>query len=466
MKRPVGLRARMMLLFCAVVGVLLASSFVIIYAWQLHDTHREFDRQVLDASAPVAADITSDGDADDVAQLNLRGEFFEVVSQNGEVLARSQNLAPGWLHLPGGVTGVTRPTVFGIRDPNRGYLRVAASPVTIGTRRAVLLLAMPPGHLARMLAELRQGLGLLLGLSLAVMALVSGWYVGRSLRPITALTEHTSQLAARLETPGSLLASGSLPDGLAGRPDEIGQLAAAFEELWARMQKAVTQLRQFVSDASHELRTPLAVLRGETDLVLSEPRTEEEYRRTLRVIQDELGQLSRIVDGLFTLTLADAGQLRLASEPLYLNEVLEEACQLAETRARMKQIRIERSLGNEMSFQGDETWLRQLFLAFLDNAVKYSPSGTRVRVTLEGRNGAGARVRFADEGPGIAPEHLPHIFERFYRTGTDEAQSGGLGLAIAQAIARACGGTIECESRPGSGSQFTVTLPLASPEST
>lgn len=466
MKRPLGLRARMMLLFCAVVGVLLAGSFAILYAWQLHDTHREFDRQVLAASAPVAADIVSDGDVDDISQLNLRDEYFEAISPNGHVLARSLNLATGSLQLPAGVTSVHQPTVFGVRDPVHGYLRLAAVPIMIKTQPVILLLGMPTRHLARMLAELRRGLGLLLALSLGVMALVSAWYVGRSVRPIAALTEHTSLLASRLETPANLLPSRPLPDGLAGRPDEIGQLAEAFENLWERMRTAIAQLRQFVSDASHELRTPLAVLRGETDLVLNEPRTETEYRQALRVIQDELGQLSRIVDGLFTLTLADAGQLRMTREPLYLNEVLEEACQLAEARARPKHISIERSLGPEMPFQGDETWLRQLFLAFLDNAVKYSPPGTRVRVTLEARNGAGARAQFQDEGPGIASEHLPHIFERFYRTGADEAQSGGLGLAIAEAIARACGGTIECASQPGSGSRFTVNLPLGPPAGT
>ncbi|HVB33148.1 MAG TPA: HAMP domain-containing sensor histidine kinase [Patescibacteria group bacterium] len=464
MKRPLGLRARMMLLFCAAVGVLLAASFGILYAWQVHHTHTEFDRLVLEASAPVAADITSDGDPTDINQLNLPDEYFEVVSPGGQVLARSLNLAFGTLRLPRGAAGVRKPTVFGVRDPSYGHLRLAAVPVTVKKKPAILLLGMPTHRLARMLGELRRGLGLLFGLSLAVMALVSAWYVGRSLRPIAALTEHTSLLSKRLETPGSLLANHPLPDGLAGRSDEIGQLAEAFEELWERMRNAVGQLRQFVSDASHELRTPLAVLRGETDLVLSERRTEEEYRQALQVIQDELGQLSRIVDGLFTLTLADAGQLRLSREPLYLNEVLEEACQLAETRARAKQISIERSLGNELPYQGDETWLRQLFLAFLDNAVKYSPPGTRVRVTLEARNGAGASVRFRDEGPGIAAEHLPHIFERFYRAGTGEAQSGGLGLAIAEAIARACGGMIECSSVTGGGSEFTVNLPAAAPE--
>jgi two-component system OmpR family sensor kinase len=454
----------MMLLFCAAVGVLLAGSFLILYAWLARSTRTEFDRRVLEAQAPVAADIVSDGDAEDVSQLNLPNEYFEVIERSGHVLARSLNLASGSLPLPEGALGVQSSTLFDISHSVHGPLRLAAVPVRIGKTQAVLFLAMPTGRRERTLADLRRGLGALLALSLAVMALLSAWYVGRSLRPIVALTEHASRLGKRLETPGGALAVDPLPQGLEGRTDEIGQLAEAFDELWERMRNAVTQLRQFVSDASHELRTPLAVLRGETELVLGEPRNEEEYRRALEVIQDELGKLGRIVDGLFTLTLADAGQLRLAREPLYLNEVLEEACAIEESRARTKNIHIERSLEAEFAYLGDETWLRQLFLAFLDNAAKYSPGGTRVSVALEARDGLGPRVTIEDEGPGIAPENLPHIFERFYRAGSDEAQSGGLGLAIAQAIVRACGGKIECSSRLGEGTRFTVDLPVVPPE--
>jgi signal transduction histidine kinase len=458
-KRPLGLRARMMLLFCAAVGVLLAGSFLVLYAWLARNTHQEFDRRVLEAEAPVAADIVSDGSAEDVSQLNLPGEYFEVTDRSGYVLARSLNMASASLPVPPSALRVSKTTLFDLARSPHGPLRVAAVPVEIGKKPEILFLGMPTRGREETLADLRHSLGALLALSLAVMALLSAWYVGRSLRPIAALTEHVAQLGKRLETPGGALAAVPLPEGLEVRTDEIGQLAAAFDNLWVRMGNAVAQLRQFVSDASHELRTPLAVLRGETELVLGEPRNGEEYRRALEVIQDELGKLGRIVDGLFTLTLADAGQLRLAREPLYLNEVLEEACAIEESRARAKGIRIERSLENEFAYLGDETWLRQLFLAFLDNAVKYSPSGTRVLVSLETRHDQGPRVRFEDEGRGIAPEHLPHIFERFYRAGADEAQSGGLGLAIAQAIVHACGGHIGCASQPGEGTRFTVDLP-------
>jgi signal transduction histidine kinase len=464
MRRPLGLRARMMLLFCAVVGILLAGSFAMLYAWLSTKTRAEFDQRLREAAAPVAADITSDGDADDVSQLDLPYEYFEVTDREGRALARSRNLRPDSLRLPAGATGIGGLALFDVGDSAYGRLRMVAQPVSIGKTPAILFLAMPVAGREQTLADLRRGLGALLALSLAVMALVSTWYVGRSLRPIAALTEHASLLARRLETQSGALPGDPLPEGLTDHPDEIGQLATAFDRLWEQMRMAVAQLRQFVSDASHELRTPLSVLRGETELVLEEPRSEEEYRRALEVIQDELGKLSRIVEGLFTLTLADAGQLRLAREPLYLNEVLEEACALAESRGRAKDIRVERSLRSDVPYQGDETWLRQLFLSFLDNAVKYSPPGTRVRVSLEANDGLGPVVEFADEGPGIAPEHLPHIFERFYRGGADEAQSGGLGLAIAQAIVGACGGTIECSSRPGAGTRFTVHLPAMPPE--
>src|SRR5262249_38516246 len=144
----------------------------------------------------------------------------------------------------------------------------------------------------------------------------------------------------------------------------------------------VRQLRHFVSDASHELRTPLAVLQGETELVLARPRSAEEYQSAARVMESELKKLTRIVDGLFTLSMADTGQLRIAPEPLYLEEIVQESCGLAMPLANQKKIRIERDLQHDVLFNGDPTFLRQLFLIFLDNAIKYSPSGSRVCVTL------------------------------------------------------------------------------------
>jgi signal transduction histidine kinase len=300
--------------------------------------------------------------------------------------------------------------------------------------------------------------------SLFATGLISTLYVGRSLAPITALTEHAAMMAKRVTNREGFWS----PLPVSSPHDELGRLAETFNHLLKSVDSAVRQLRQFVTDASHELRTPLSVLHGETELVLSKPRSAEEYRETLIVISDEFKKLTRIVEGLFTLSMADAGQLHLVCEPLYINETLEEACALVSSRARTKNIRILRDLDDEMLYFGDEAFLHELFLIFLDNAIKYSPSGTRVTVTLE-NHGHEVRVSFADEGVGISKEHLSFIFERFYRAApasSGEAQSGGLGLAIAQAIARAQGGSIECESTFGVGSKFTVILPVsASPES-
>jgi len=231
-------------------------------------------------------------------------------------------------------------------------------------------------------------------------------------------------------------------------------------QLLARIDAVVGQLRQFVSDASHELRTPLSVLQGETELLLARRRTAVEYEDAARIMESELKKLTRIVEGLFTLSMADARQLRIAREALYLEEVLEESCVLAMPLASHKKIRIERDLQQDVQFNGDATFLRQLFLIFLDNAIKYSRSGSRVLVTLTKKDDV--RVCFQDEGIGIAKEDLPHIFERFFRAGpSTETQSGGLGLAIAQAIAQAHNGTIECQSEAGLGSSFTVRLPMS-----
>ncbi len=456
-----SLRARMILLFCGTVGILLLVCFSSLYLLVSRSIRDAFDTQLLESAAPLATDLVSDADAEDVAQLKLPNEYFELLDPAGRVLALSRNLAPQPLAGIGAPGAPTRSTFRETRDGRLGPLRLALIPVQLGRAPRVLVAAIPTTGRDRALENFRRLLLLLFLGSLVVMALVAGWFAGRSLRPVTELTGRVTQVIQRL--PGQPAGPNAGPPPIAGgeTKDELGRLASAFNELFQRMEGAFTQLRQFVSDASHELRTPLSVLRGETELLLAEQRQPEEYQQALAVIDAELKRLERIVEGLFTLAMADAGQLRLAREPLYLNEVLEEACAQATPRAREKGIRIERAL-EEVAYSGDEAFLRQLFLIFLDNAVKYSQPGSRVRVQLA-QTDATATIEFRDEGFGISAEHLPHIFKRFYRAHPEaegEAQSGGLGLAIAQAIVEAEGGSIECASRPGAGSTFTIRLPI------
>ncbi len=454
------LRLRMMLLFCTVVGVLLAASYLAFWGLLAHAVHTQLNRQLLETARPIIADMVSEPDAKDINRLDLPGEFFELLDQNGHVFQRSKNLAAP-MKLNGLNLAGSRPT-FGIADLENGEtVRMALIPFQQGNQARILAVAIPTFGTNRVLDNFGGVALLLFPLSLLVTAGISALYVGRSLAPIKELTRHAALMAKRVTNRQGFWT----PLPLAAPHDELGRLAQTFNHLLKSVDSAVLQLRQFVTDASHELRTPLAVLHGETELLLSKPRSAEEYRQTLCVFDEEFKKLTRIVEGLFTLSMADAGQLHLVREPLYINEVLEEACALAASRARAKNISIVRALNQELACTGDEAFLHELFLIFLDNAIKYSPDGTCIRVMLEIRGGT-IQLRFQDQGIGISPEHMPLIFDRFYRAAplnSGDAQSGGLGLAIAQAIAIAQGGTIECESTVGVGSTFTVNLPMTEP---
>jgi two-component system OmpR family sensor kinase len=458
-----SLRFRMMALFCTVVGVLLAASYLAFWGLLAHEVSAQLNRQLQETARPILADLIAEPNSQDINRMDIAGQFFELLDPFAHVLQRSRNLeAP--INLRGINTSVSQVTfafaVLGTGEP----VRIALLPFLQGTKPLVLVVAIPTFGTNRVLDSFGGIAVLLFLVSLLATALISALYVGKSLAPINALTQHAAAMANRLTHREGFWT----PLPISSPHDELGRLAETFNHLLQSVDSAVRQLRQFVTDASHELRTPLAVLHGETELMLSKPRTADEYRETLCVFDGEFKKLTRIVEGLFTLSMADAGQLHLLCEPVYLNEVLEEACALVSSRARAKNISIVRRLELEIPYLGDEAFIHQLFLIFLDNAIKYSSSGTTVRVTLANGD-AGIHVSFADQGIGISSDHLPFIFERFYRAApanSGEAHSGGLGLAIAQAIARAQGGNIECASTPGIGSTFTVVLPVTQyPES-
>ena len=447
----------MMALFVAIVALLLASSDFAFYLLLSHSVRTQLDRQLLVAAAPVARDIAAELNSHDVSELDAPDEYFQLLDSFGQVLQRSRNLDESALRMGFRPADLSDRSFRDFSDPQLGSLRVALIPIPF--KPLLLRVGMPTRDSEQVLRNFRvMGLALLC-FSLVATAAVSALYAGRSLAPINDLTRNAAETSSRMAHADAR----ALWTPLAVRhpADELGRLAETFNNLFVRVDQALRQLRQFVSDASHELRTPLSVLQGETELVLSMPRGADEYQATLRVIDGELKKLTHIVEGLFTLAMADAGELRLNREPLYLNEVLADACTLVEARANAKRISIHRDLSDGVSFVGDEAFLRQLFLIFLDNAVKYSPPDTQITVTLSAQPDV-VQVRFQDEGFGISSDHLQHIFERFYRVvqaGAVEAASGGLGLAIARAIASSLGGRIDCRSTVGSGSLFSVTLP-------
>lgn len=289
-----------------------------------------------------------------------------------------------------------------------------------------------------------------------VVALLGGWFlVGRSLRTVDAITRtamgiEAKRLDQRIAPPGA--------------DDEIARLASAFNEMIARLDQSFRQIQQFSADASHELRTPLTAIRGEAEVALMDPNITEDSRKTLRSIVDSAERMSAIVENLLLLARADARELELRREEIALHEVALSSYEQLEPLARRKGIALEIGNLDEATVKGDPLWLGQILTNLLNNAIKFTQEGGQVTLSLNVVDGE-ARLSVADTGQGIAPEHLPKLFDRFYRTDAGRSRDAGgvgLGLNIAQWAAQSHGGRIEVTSEVGKGSVFSLVLPLAS----
>jgi heavy metal sensor kinase len=249
--------------------------------------------------------------------------------------------------------------------------------------------------------------------------------------------------------------------------DELGRLAETFNDLLNRLDASLTQQRQFMADASHELRTPVTTSRTAAAVALQQPhRTEDEYRETLAIIEQQTTRLSRIVEDMFTLARADAGSYPVRRTLMYLDEVVEDAVRAARVLADTKTVAIEVTATASASFTGDEELVQRLIGNLLDNAVRHTPPGGVVHVRLT-RDAGRYELSVTDAGPGIPPEIQPHIFERFFRGDAARTSSNGgagLGLALARWVARAHGGDVVLVRSSHEGTTFTAVL--TSPDDT
>ncbi|MEW5978504.1 MAG: ATP-binding protein [Acidobacteriota bacterium] len=252
--------------------------------------------------------------------------------------------------------------------------------------------------------------------------------------------------------------------------DELGKLADTFNELLTRLKTSFDQQRQFMADASHELRTPLSVLHTTAEVILEQPRrTEAEYRDALRLIDTQARRLTRVVEDMFTLARADAGRYPIHQGHFYLDELVRETAHAAQILAARKEVSVEVRAAVESPFCGDEDLLRRMLLNVLDNAIKFTPAGGNVRVSLA-RNNSGCEIVVEDSGTGIPSEAQANIFERFYRADkarprveSNEGSGAGLGLSIARWVAEAHKGRLELRHSDESGSVFVASLPIYSP---
>jgi signal transduction histidine kinase len=354
-------------------------------------------------------------------------------------------LLPPYRDVEGGAGG------FGlVEEPAGARWRVYVLPAAAPAAYVVALAPLAPTD--AFMATLRWLVPALAALSAALVLAASALLAGRLLRPVAALTD-TAAAIARAREFGRRVPTGR-------RRDELGHLAATFNGMLDSLEAAYRQQQRFVADASHELRAPLTVILANLELLERQPGLPaSERQEALQEAARETRRLVRLVADLLALARADAGTPQ-RRQRVELDRVLVEAF------GQMRQLAGGRGLTVEalepVLVGGDADQLRQLLLALIDNALKYTPPGGRVALGLR-RRGRWAEVTVQDTGIGIDPEHLPHVFERFYRA--DPARQSdpggtGLGLAIARWIAEQHGGEVVLASEPGRGTTATVRLPV------
>lgn len=370
------------------------------------------------------------------------GFYFAVWSRNGTRLLQSTNAPPD---LP-------NPSVANksaaIQVRTRGNYRESFQFTEIG--ECILV----GRSMAAEMDGLRRFASLLIaaGGTVLLAGLGGGWFLaGRALRPIADISSAASRISA-----------GNLQERIdaAETDSELGKLAAVLNSTFSRLEAAFAQQRQFTADASHELRTPLAVMIAEAQSTLARERNATEYRESLETCLEAAQELKKLAQSLLELAALDAGRQILSIQEFNLADRVRAVVEMLSSLAREAGVEIDCNVPDTV-ITGDPDRLTQVVTNLLTNAVQYNRPGGRVSVSLD-RNARGTVLRVRDTGIGIAPDDLPHVFDRFYRS--DKARSSrkghvGLGLAIVQGITTAHGGTVEVESTLEKGTTFTILLP-------
>ena len=290
-----------------------------------------------------------------------------------------------------------------------------------------------------------------------LLASLAGWEMSRrALRPMKSLAvaaRHIDikQLQERLPTRGA--------------GDEVDEVAQAFNETLARLENSVGQMKQFTASISHELRTPLTALRGEAEIALLQSRSVDEYKRVLASQLEEFDKLAHMINQLLVLANAEAGEIQWTDQRVDLSALVDSLVDQLEPVSAAKKIDLNTISQPHVHVRGDASWIERVILNLLDNAIKFTPEGGTVSVSVIAA-GKEAELCVRDTGIGISPQALPHIFDRFYRaepSRSKQVEGVGLGLALVRWIVQKHGGQIAVQSEPAKGSRFTVLLPLDDP---
>jgi two-component system, OmpR family, sensor kinase len=464
--RPI--RQRLTLWYTLLMGTALLGFALLLYIllWQLGQL--AIDRDLTGRASLIRSVMTSNAGSPSMTDVAVLGErdpdvhFIRVWDSEGKLLfddsPKGRNVP-----LPSVVDAdaIPKQGMFETLPWRDTKVRSLTQPIYVNDRRVGLLqvtVTFKPQE------ETLRELLLLFVIVIPLLLLFvggGGWLLARyMLQPIRQITRTANKISARnLHQRLNL----TLPD------DEVGQMARTFDTMLARIEHALKAQRHFTADASHELRTPLTIMRSQIELALSRERSAESYRTTLQSIGEEVVRVQRLVNNLLLLARADANALPLVRQPVALHDLVERVADYMQPLAGERGVVVRYDIGTPLTICGDEDRLIQMLVNLLDNAARHTPPDGTITVSLQqarGNHAASAQsqalLKVSDTGCGIAPEHLTHLFDRFYRAGSDRARVGGagLGLAICRWIAQSHGGDIKVSSVVNAGSVFTIVLPL------
>ena len=450
-----SIRFRLTVWYLVVIAVLLIGFGTVAYYLLSKNLYRNLDASLRARGNEIQKSIKFEGDriffdqkVDELVLIyNADGELMQRLGPNVEFETIGDAVQQALFGISSFVSAETA------EGPN---VRLYAAPFNVDSRtRVAIVVGRLPNDVLSMLAVFRMVI-LNSAILLIFLAGVGGWFMaGRTLKPVERIADIArgigeGDLSRRIDVETD---------------DELGRLASTLNGMIGRLEEAFVKERRFVADASHELRTPLAVIQAETSLVLEKPRSQDEYRRALELVGQEVGYMSEIIGKLLVLARSDAGFEPLNFQEVNIAGLLGELSQDVEALAQEKGLRLSFGPMDGVTVKGDRVRLRQLFLNILDNALRYTPAGGSITGSVI-RKDDQAVASISDTGIGIAEEHLPFIFDRFYRADkvrTDGEGGTGLGLSIATSIAKMHGGTIEVASQAGAGTIFRILLPLAGP---
>jgi heavy metal sensor kinase len=402
------------------------------------------------------SDTSANGQIEErLREISTLGELWQVFDGSGRLIAQSEGLARHHVtDQPPSDLG------FEIRYNTRGSrgfpVRLASQRVAIGGRQFIIVVADPQKKFEGALREFTSFLLFSLPLALVLATLCGFWFSRRALAPVDRITEDARaitahNLSARLAVPRS--------------GDEMQRLSETLNQMLDRINESFTRMRQFTADASHELRAPLTLIYMAAEYSLRRERSREELVENMQKVYREAKRTKALVDDLLLLARGDAGRNGTELRRMNVCPLLRDIADKATRLAAAKEIGLDLRLPDEALYaKADEQSLDRLLLILVDNAIKYTAA--RGKITLEARNeGRAVVIAVADNGSGIAPEDLPHVFERFWRADkvrSREEGGTGLGLTIAKQIADQHGASLTVQSEVGCGSVFSVRLPEAS----